>query len=195
MSIANIRGEMMKRRLPEVLTPEETKRLLATPNRRYRTGNTQYLTMRLSLETGMRISELTNLKRKDINFLTGKTLIKISKNKKDRTSWISIETREELLKYWEMIGESKYCFSNLSGEKLLNSNLRRSIKKKGGRCGIERIHYHLLRHTSLTNIYTEKKDIRLVQQIAGHQSINTTMIYTAISGELIKDTLLTNTYN
>jgi len=178
------------KKLPEILTQDEIQKLLDTPNQRYRTGKTQYLIMRVSLETGMRISELINLKREHINFLTGQTRIENGKGGKDRITFLTKETRNLILSYWETIGESDYCFSNLSGGQLQSSNLRRTIKKLGNKCGVERVHWHLLRHTALTNYYTQTKDIRLVQEIAGHSSIQTTQIYSHISGENIKETLL-----
>lgn len=181
------------RKLPKVLTEQEIKSLLNTPNKRYRTGNTQYLLIRVALETGMRISELINLKRSDINTITGQFMIVQSKGNKDRVSIFQQETLQEIIKYWEKMNvESKYCFSNLNGGKLLDSNLRRSIKKLGIKSGIDRIHFHLLRHTALTRMYGSTKDIRLIQQIAGHCDISTTMIYTHISDVYIKEVLLGN---
>lgn len=181
------------RKLPKILTEQEIETLLKAPNRRYRTGNTQYLLMRVALETGMRISELINLKRSDINTITGQFMIVQSKGEKDRISVFQQETLKEIIKYWEMMNvESEYCFSNLKGGKLIDTNLRRSIKKLGVKCGIERIHFHLLRHTALTNMYSSTKDIRLIQQVAGHSDISTTMIYTHISDTDIRDVLLSN---
>lgn len=181
------------RKLPKVLTEQEIKLLLNTPNRRYRTGNTQYLLIRVALETGMRISELINLKRTDINTITGHFMIVQSKGNKDRVSVLQQETLKEIIRYWKMMGiVSEYCFSNLKGGKLIDTNLRRSIKKLGVKCGIERVHFHLLRHTALTKMYSFTKDIRLIQQIAGHSDISTTMIYTHISTVNIKGTLLSN---
>lgn len=61
--------------------------------------------------------------------------------------------------------------------------------------GIKKNAYnHLLRHTALTDFYTKTKDIRKVQEIAGNSSIQITQIYTHISAEEIKDTMITNKY-
>lgn len=181
------------RKLPKVLSDYEITKILNIPNRRYRTGITQYLLIKVALETGMRISELINLKRVDINLITGKTIILQSKGNKDRITVLQQETIEEIIDYWDTMNiNSDYCFCNLKGGKLIDSNLRRSIKKLGVRSGIERVHFHLLRHTALTRMYSDTKDIRLIQKIAGHSDISTTMIYTHISDTDIRDTLLAN---
>jgi len=187
----------MKKTLPEVLTDDEVKRLLSVPNKRYRTGLRNYLMMRVAVQTGMRVSELINLKRGDIDFMTGKTFIRQAKGKKDRITFIKIETRDEIIKLWEKMNVSSlYCFSTLSGSILDTGYLRKTIKKYGSKLGLtKRVYFHLLRHTALTKLYQDTHDIRLVQDIAGHRDISTTMIYTHISGENIKDTLLTLGFN
>ena len=180
------------RKLPEVLSEEEIGRLLSVPNKRYRTGMTQYLMIRVALETGLRISSLINLRRENLNLLSGRVNIQNAKGGKDYRVFFNRETRDLLADYWEMMGESDYCFSNLSGGKLIDANLRRSIKKLGSKCGIDRVHWHLLRHTALTRLYEQTRDIRLVQEIANHADISTTMIYTHISGENVREVLLAN---
>lgn len=178
------------RNLPDVLNQQEIESLLSAPNKRYRTGMTQYLMMKVALESSLRISSLISLKREDINFQSGRVKVMNAKGGKNYQTFFNKETRDLILDYWETMTESIYCFSNLSGGKLLDSNMRRSIKKLGRKCGVERVHFHLLRHTALTNLYQITKDIRLVQEIAAHSDISTTMIYTHISGENIKETLL-----
>jgi len=182
----------MKRRLPEVLTDDEVKRLLSVPNKRYRTGLRNYLLMKVAVQTGMRVSELINLKRDDIDFMTGKTFIRQAKGQKDRITFIKQETRDEIIRLWEMMSiSSSYCFSTLEGSLLDTGYLRKTIKKYGTKSGItKRVYFHLLRHSALTKLYQETHDIRKIQEIAGHRDISTTMIYTHISGEDIKDTLL-----
>ena len=65
------------------------------------------------------------------------------------------------------------------------------IAMKGKKAGIEkRVYFHLLRHTYLTKLYGRTKDIRLVQEVAGHADIGTTQIYTHISGADVKQAML-----
>lgn len=187
----------MKRKLPEILTENEVKELLSIPNKRYRTGLRNYLLMKVAVQTGMRVSELINLKRDDIDFMTGKTFIRQAKGQKDRITFIKQETREEIIKLWEKMNiSSQNCFSTLEGSIIDTGYLRKSIKKYAGKAGItKRAYFHLLRHTALTKLYQETHDIRLIQEIAGHRDISTTMIYTHISGEEIKGTLLNKGFN
>lgn len=65
------------------------------------------------------------------------------------------------------------------------------MRQKASTAGIEKIiTFHSLRHTALTRLYEKTKDIRLVQEVAGHANISTTMIYTHISGADIREAMI-----
>ena len=82
-------------------------------------------------------------------------------------------------------------FTTLQGKPIYTQYLRRMIAEKAKKAGIQKdVHFHLLRHTYLTKLYARTKDIRLVQQVAGHADISTTQIYTQISGEDIREAML-----
>lgn len=69
------------------------------------------------------------------------------------------------------------------------------VKKYALKAGIEKnVYNHLLRHTALSDAYSDTKDIRKVQQIADHSNIQTTQIYTHISAEDIKETMTKEKY-
>ncbi len=122
---------------PEVLIDNEVKKLLSIPNKRYRTGLRNYLLMKVAVQTGMRVSELINLKRDDIDFITGKTFIRQTKGQKDRITFIKQETREDIIKLWEKMDiSSSYCFSALEGSIIDTGYLRKTIKKCGTKSGI-----------------------------------------------------------
>lgn len=179
----------MKRVLPEILTKKEEKALLAQFNTRYYTPHRNMLMIKLALATGMRVSELIKLTFRDITPSEGvfKIHIKQAKGKKDRMIFISPDMYKALYELHEKHEVfSRYVFSTHTKKPVLDSYLRRMIKEKGKKAGIPRIHFHLLRHTYLTRTYDKTKDIRIVQEIAGHASINTTMIYTHTSGEAVR---------
>lgn len=75
-------------RIPETLTPDEQAALLKQPNRRYPTGQRNYLLLRLIHDTGLRLSEAVNLRWRDIDLNTGKLMVRQGKGAKDRTLWI-----------------------------------------------------------------------------------------------------------
>lgn len=183
---------MAKRVLPEILTKKEEKALLQQFNTRYYSSHRNLMTIKLALATGMRISELINLKFKDITPSEGvfKIHIKQAKGKKDRMIFISPNMYKALYDMHEKHEIfSNYVFSTHDKKPLQDSYLRRVIKQKGTKADIPRIHFHLLRHTYLTRTYDKTKDIRVVQEIAGHSSISTTMIYTHTSGQAIRSAM------
>ena len=73
----------------------------------------------------------------------------------------------------------------------LDSGRTHLKRGKGKKAGIKkRVHFHLLRYTYLTRLYSQTKDLRLVQEVAGHADISTTQIYTHISGEDVRQAML-----
>ena len=82
-------------------------------------------------------------------------------------------------------------FSTMKGEPIKTPYLRRMIAAKAKKVGIgKRVHFHLLRHTYLSRLYGRTKDIRVVQEVAGHADISTTQIYTHLSGEDVRRAML-----
>lgn len=82
-------------------------------------------------------------------------------------------------------------FTTLKNTPLKDSYLRKMISGKATRAQITKhVHFHFLRHTYLTRLYSRTKDLRLVQEVAGHADISTTQIYTHISGEDVRKAML-----
>jgi len=181
----------MARKLPDILTPDEEQRLLATFNKRYPTAERNRLMILLALNTGMRVGDLINLRFEDIELDTGRTHIKQGKGAKDRVLFIRAEILSELIDLADRISDhTGLVFKTLKGGPLLPSYLRDMIRNQTRKAGIEkRVHFHLLRHTYLTRLYQRTKDIRMVQEVAGHASIATTQIYTHVSGEDIREAM------
>jgi integrase/recombinase XerD len=182
----------MKRSLPDTLTENEENRLLATFNRRYRTAERNRLMIWLALNTGMRVGDLINLRFGDIELDTGRCHIKMGKGRKDRIVFIKPAILSDLVDLADRISDhTGLVFTTLKGGPVQAQYLRRMIGNQARKAVIEkRVHFHLLRHTYLTRLYRETKDLRLVQEVAGHASSATTEIYTHVSGEDIKDAML-----
>ena len=82
-------------------------------------------------------------------------------------------------------------FRTSKGNPVKDAYIPKRIRQKAVRAGIEKIIlFHSLRHTALTRLYEKTKDIRLVQEVAGHSDISTTMIYTHISRANIQDAMI-----
>lgn len=184
---------MNERKLPDILKPDEEIRLLSQFNPRYPTSFRNRCMILLALSTGMRIGDLVNLQWQDIELDTGRTHIKQGKGKKDRVIFIRPAVLSEMVEMSRKMGRKPagLVFTTLQGKPIKTAYLRRMIADKAKKAGIKkRVHFHLLRHTYLTRLYARTKDIRLVQQIAGHSDISTTQIYTHVSGEDVKSAML-----
>lgn len=184
---------MGSRNLPDILTEKEENKLLRVFNRKYRSGQRNRTMVLLGLRTGMRISEMVDLRWSDIEQETGRVHIKHGKGDVDRILWIRPEVMNELYRTAKMFGHSTTTgrvFTTRDGDELDTGYLRRTIAKYAKKAGItKRVHFHLLRHTYLTRLYSRTKDIRVVQTVAGHADISTTQIYTHVSGEDVREAM------
>jgi len=182
-------------KIPLILTDEEVKKLLSVFNKRYISSHKNYLMCKISLETGMRVSEVINLQVQDIDWNTGKTHIKEGKGKKDRIIYLNSNLLEELRELVERLetGSTGLVFPSRTGEKMDTNNLNRMLKTYGEKSGIEKhFTFHTFRHTYGTKLYKETGDIRIVQKVLGHSDISTTMIYTHLFDEDIQNVMIKN---
>ena len=181
---------MRQKKLPNVLNEEEQKRLLDQPNPRYITGQRNHLLLKLMLDTGLRLSEATSLRWKDLDLMSGQLKVVEGKGAKDRILWLP-EGDLELLQDWkqrqsEKAGKSlEYVFTAMSagtlGNKLDNRYVQDMVKRYAKKAGIEKnVSPHTCRHTFATVLLKQCKNIRIVQKALGHEFVNTSMIYTHI---------------
>jgi len=187
------------RKLPEVLTEEEQDRLLNQPNPRWVTGERNLALLRLMLDTGLRLSEATELRWKNVDLRTGKIEVKEGKGGKDRILWCG-ELTLEWLRSWrqrqrEEAGERlDHAFTAMSGDTLGNPLDNRYVQdmvpRYAERAGIEkRVTPHTLRHTFATDLLNETGNIRMVQKALGHAQLSSTMIYTHIADADLEEAL------
>lgn len=188
---------MKSKKLPDILTLKEERALLSQFNTKYFVPHRNMLIIKLALCTGMRISELINLKFSDISLDKNvfRIHIKNGKGGKDRIIFISPDMYNSLYEMHEKHDViSKWVFCTHKKQQLQDSYLRNMIKAKGKKAGVDRVHFHLLRHTYLTRIYNKTNDIRLTQEIAGHSDISTTMIYTHTAASAVRDAMTGERY-
>ena len=184
---------MEKRALPDILTKGEERLLLSVFNERYPTSYRNRTMLLLALNTGLRIGDLIALKWEDIELDSGRCHVKNGKGSKDRVIFVRPAVLSEMLDMSRKIGRDPkgLVFTTLKGEPLKTSYLRKMIAEKARKAGIKkRVHFHLLRHTYLSRLYGRTKDIRVVQEVAGHADISTTQIYTHVSGEDVRRAML-----
>lgn len=148
----------------------------------------------LLFATGMRISELCSLKVSDVNLSDGTILI-YGKGSRERRLQIGSEAVLQILAAYNesVCGKRTSCrhfFLNHSGNALSDQSVRRMINKYTALASIEQhITPHMFRHTFATSLLDADVDIRYIQEMLGHSSINVTEIYTHVSVAKQKDIL------
>lgn len=140
----------------------------------------------LLFATGMRISELCSLSISDVN-LYDRTILIYGKGSKERHIQIGnddvVRTLELYKKDFSVeINACKHFFVNLAGRPLTDQSVRRIINKYTDLAAIEmHITPHMFRHTFATSLLEADVDIRYIQEMLGHSSINVTEIYTHVA--------------
>jgi len=177
------------RKIPEVLTTEEQAALLRQPNPRYPTGERNRLLLSLMLNTGLRLSEATGLRWRDLDLNTGRLMVRQGKGAKDRTLRVSAENLRRLQRWRErqakkIAGVPAHIFTTLKGTPVSDRYVQDMVKRYAVNTGIEKdVHPHMLRHTFATDLFRQTTNIRLTQKALGHANLATTQIYTHIYDE------------
>jgi integrase/recombinase XerD len=167
------------RKLPEVLKKDEVKSLIDSAD-----NIKSNLIISLLYSSGLRVSELVNLKVEDLDFEEGTGWVRKGKGSKDRLFALSSSLSEELKSY--LSGrENTYLFSK--DKPLTTRNIQKIVQGARIRSGIsKRVTPHTLRHSFATHILEQGTDIRVIQAMLGHANLNTTQVYTHVSQEQIK---------
>lgn len=161
-------------------------RLLAKTPLQKRNALRDIAVIELLFATGMRISELCSLKSSNVN-LTDKSILIYGKGSKERRLQIGNEDTLRVLteykqEYLEAITRCGYFFVNQCGRPLSDQSVRRMIYKYSSLASIDlRITPHMFRHTFATCLLDADVDIRYIQEMLGHSSINITEIYTHVT--------------
>ena len=146
------------------------------------------LIIHLLLDTGVRVSELVNIKVRDID--VEERIIKVfGKGSKERFVFFTSKTKELLTNYLIKRKEKAITDNlliNYKGEKLTERSVQKIIKLVGEKIGLD-IHPHLLRHTFATDLLNKGADIRMIQELLGHENLDTTQIYTHVSNSRVKE--------
>ena len=138
--------------------------------------------------TGVRVSELINIKINDINF-NNRRIIVLGKGNKERIVYYG-EYAEEVLKEYMKTHERKnhnYLFVNSKGGKLTDRGVRYIIDNIMSKLSVKtHVTPHVLRHTFATDMLNNGCDIKVVQELLGHSSLKATEIYTHVTNEHLK---------
>ena len=185
----------MAKKIPDILTIDEQHVLLDQFNLRYISSHRNRTMIGLLINSGLRLSEMTNLKWKNVNLMTGQVKVVEGKGMKDRILYIGEPVIEDLIAWKERMfeawGKSDYVFTSRTLKQLDGNAVRGMIKTYTEKAGIEKkITTHSLRHTYASDLLRDSKNIRCVQNALGHSNISTTQIYTHIIDEELESAML-----
>lgn len=192
--VENIEHPKIKKKPPEVLSIDEVFTLLEQPDTSTPIGIRDRALLEVMYATGVRVSELINLKQIDL-FLDMEFIRVLGKGSKERLipigkvaiKWLreyQLKVRPKLAK----ISSGDILFLSRLGKKLTRMSVWKIVKKYALMAGIRKeIHPHTLRHSFATHLLEGGSDLRSVQEMLGHASITTTQIYTHISNETLRE--------
>lgn len=178
--ISRIKTPKFRRKIPEILTKDEIKKLLEHSNSLRNKVIIEFL-----YSSGLRVSELANLRLKDINLEEKTGLLKEGKGGKDRFFILSdalVTDLKECLKNHT----SEYIFPGANGA-ITSRSIQKMLKRTARRAAITKeVYPHLLRHTFATHLLESGVDIRHIQVLLSHANLQTTAWYTQVSTQELK---------
>ncbi len=191
----NLTSPKLEKKLPTVLSIDEVLKLLNSinPTTPYEIRNEAMI--ELVYATGLRVSELVNLKLKNLH-LTNKMISTVGKGNKERLVPINDYATNILRKYLlearpQLVIPSKeqgYVFLNNQGTALSRQSFFLILKDLSKKAGITKeVSPHTLRHSFATHLLEAGTDLRLIQEMLGHEDISTTQIYTHLSNQRLKE--------
>lgn len=179
--------------LPVVLSIDEVNKMISSIEGEDPLDIRNRAMMETLYATGMRISELLDVELKDLH-LGEKYIVVIGKGNKERQVPLGEMAVIALRKYIERARlkiakkPSNLLFFNYKGEKMSRQGFFKFIKKLAADCGIEKdISPHTIRHSFATHLLEGGTDLRVVQELLGHEDISTTQIYTHIDKKSLRD--------
>jgi len=182
------------KRLPKSLTSEEIEKLLAPEIPATPDNLCDQAILELAYASGLRLSELKNLRLEQLHLEAGFINV-IGKGNKERVVPVGRKAVEALNRYLEtgrpkLVGPKSPAnvFLTKRGGRFASVTLWLRIKKRVRRSGISRnITPHMLRHSFATHLLEHGADLRVIQELLGHANISTTEIYTHVTGSRLRD--------
>lgn len=180
----SLKAPKIEKKIPEVLTMKDVDALLKMPSRKTPKELRDKAMLELLYATGMRVSEIINLKIEDVS-LENECLICRDRTK-ERVIPFGSEAKNALAEYLlkgreALLGEDKSykeLFLNCSGKTMSRQGFWKLIKGYGKKAGIKaEITPHTLRHSFASHLVENGADLKAVQEMLGHSDISTTQVY------------------
>lgn len=181
--------------LPKAISPQAVEQLLEAPDTTTPLGVRDRTILELMYATGLRISELVNLKLSDMHLTMG-FIQTMGKGEKERiiplgeiaSQWLDHYLDSARVYLQDQSAEtSEYVFLNSRGKGLSRQGVWKKVKQLALEAGIDQnVTPHTLRHSFATHLLENGADLRMVQELLGHADISTTQIYTHITKTRLK---------
>ena len=190
-----IENPKLEKKLPKFLFYEDIEKILSIPDLKTYVGVRNALILEMLYVTGIRVSELINIKISDIDFTNCKIKI-LGKGNKERLVMYGNRCKLLLDKYLEirknfLKDNNEYLFLGVKGKKINDRVIRSIINELSVKAGINlKISPHTFRHTFATHMLNEGADLRSVQELLGHENLSTTTIYTHVTNERLRNVYL-----
>lgn len=190
---ARLKAPKLTRSLPNVVRGERAAELVEADTADD-AHPAEHLRDRAMLEllyaTGMRVGELTGLDMEDVDMARGLARVTGKGNKQRVVPFgqaASLAVNEWLeLGRGELAGDTAALFVGSRGRRIDQRQVRRVVDRAGARAGVADVSPHTLRHTAATHLLEGGADLRQVQELLGHSSLQTTQIYTHVSAQRLK---------
>lgn len=190
-----ITSPKVEKKLPKYLTINDVEKILNAPDMSNKIGIRDAFILELLYVTGIRVSELTNIKLNDISIVEKKIKI-MGKGSKERIVYYGTRCQELLNKYLNIRNDflkqaNDYLILSNTGKQISTREIRNIINRLKVKAGIDiNISPHTFRHTFATHMLNEGADLRSVQELLGHENLSTTTIYTHLTNEKLRRTYL-----
>lgn len=186
-----------EKKLPKYLNYEEMERLLNSIDTSELEGIRDRLIIELLYSTGIRVSELVNIKIKDIKIKENQINI-LGKGNKERIVLFGEKAKEMIKIYLNAYKEffkgnilNEYLLINKKGKQLSTNKIELIVKDVLRKSALKlNISPHTLRHTFATHMLDSGADLKSVQELLGHENLKTTAIYTHVSNERLKNVFI-----
>lgn len=191
-----IKNPKIEKKLPKFLYHNELECLFEVIDLNNILGIRDYLIMELLYSTGVRVSELINIKISDINNYDMSIRV-LGKGNKERMVLYGNSLKESLYNYLNnsrnklLKTDTDILLLNKNGTPLTDRGVRLIISKIVEKTALNKnISPHVIRHTFATHLLTDGADLKTVQELLGHSSLSATEVYTHISNEQLRKTYL-----
>jgi integrase/recombinase XerD len=190
----NIAMPKIGRSLPQSLTEQDVDALLAAPKVAEPLGHRDRTMLEVLYATGVRVSELINMKLNQINLNQGVVRI-VGKGDRERLIPLGDEAQDWIREFIDgprgeilLERQTEYLFPTRRGDRMTRQAFWHIIKRYAKKAGIsKKLSPHTVRHAFATHLLNNGADLRVVQLLLGHSDVSTTQIYTHVARERMKE--------